>query len=251
MSTNIARLPRMAAVKTTPKRPSTPRPTGARRRAGAQLARRSDGLGTRLREARERVGITVRGLARTVGVSASLISQIETGRVMPSVATLYAIANELNLLVDDLFRDPTPAPRSRGAKSSVAPTGPVQRGGERRSIRLAAGVRWELLTPAPDDDVEFLYVVYDVGGASCAENALQRHGGKEYAYIISGRLGVRIGFEQFELAAGDSITFDAQMPHRLWAIGDEPAIAIWVVRNRRGVVHAATADRTAAVAHRG
>ena len=52
-----------------------------------------------------------------------------------------------------------------------------------------------------------------------------RHGGKEYAYILRGHLGIKIGFEEFELGPGDSIAFDAQMPHRLWTIGPEPAEA--------------------------
>ena len=52
--------------------------------------------------------------------------------------------------------------------------------------------------------------------------------------MMSGRLGVRIGFEEFELEPGDSITFDAQMPHRLWTIGKKPAEALWVVYNRHG-----------------
>jgi transcriptional regulator with XRE-family HTH domain len=74
-------------------------------------------LGTRLREGRERKGFTVRGLARYVGVSPSLVSQIERGRVMPSVGTLYTIANELELLVDDLFRD-AGAPREERIKTA-------------------------------------------------------------------------------------------------------------------------------------
>ena len=52
--------------------------------------------------------------------------------------------------------------------------------------------------------------------------------------MLSGRLGIKIGFEEFELGTGDSITFDAQMPHRLWTIGKKPAEAIWVVYNRHG-----------------
>ena len=111
--------------------------------------------------------------------------------------------------------------------------GPVQRRDRRKTIRLASGVRWERLTAAPDKEVEFLRVVYDVGGASCDKDALMRHGGREYAFMISGRLGVRIGFEEFELGPGDSVSFDAQTPHRLWTMGDEPAVAIWVVLNRR------------------
>ena len=187
----------------------------------------------RLRQARERRGFTVRGLARYVGVSPSLVSQIERGRVMPSVGTLYNIANQLELVVDDLFRD-AGAPRADRAKVSEDARDPVQRAKNRNTIRLAEGVRWERLTPQPDPEVEFLYVVYEVGAASCDQDSLIRHGGKEYAYMMSGRLGIKIGFEEFELGPGDSITFDAQMPHRLWTIGKKPAEAIWVVYNRHG-----------------
>jgi transcriptional regulator with XRE-family HTH domain len=193
----------------------------------------SSHLGSRLREAREQKGFTVRGLARYVGVSPSLVSQVERGRVMPSVGTLYAIANQLELVVDDLFRD-AGAPRHERARPSGDAADPVQRGSNRKTIRLAEGVRWERLTPRPDPEVEFLYVVYEAGAESCDKDSLIRHGGKEYAYMIGGRLGLKIGFEEFELGPGDSITFDAQMPHRLWTIGKKPAEAIWVVYNRHG-----------------
>ena len=208
------------------------RPEGAREKMSA-------GLGSRLRVAREQKGMTVRGLARYVGVSPSLVSQIERSRVMPSVGTLYAIANELGLVVDDLFKGPV----SRSKGSERVPDGessfadiqnPVLTPGQRKTISLADGVRWERLTPVPDKDLEFLIVVYNVGAESCPKDALIRHGGKEYAYLISGRLGIKISFEEFELGPGDSISFDAQMPHRLWTVGKEPAVAVWVVLNRHG-----------------
>src|SRR5579862_6057811 len=81
-------------------------------------------LGVRLREGRERKGFTVRGLARYVGVSPSLVSQLERGKVMPSVGTLYAIANQLELVVDDLFRD-AGVPRSERTKASGDGANPV------------------------------------------------------------------------------------------------------------------------------
>jgi transcriptional regulator with XRE-family HTH domain len=192
----------------------------------------SDRLGTRLRGAREKAGVSVRGLARKLGVSASLVSQIEHGHVMPSVGTLYAMANELGLLVDDLFRDGDAATQPDRSAGGTATPGPVQRSRGRETIHLSGGVRWERLTPTSDAEVEFLYVVYDVGATSCEEDALIRHGGKEYAYMLSGRLGIRVGFEEFELRPGDSISFDAQNPHRLWTIGNRPAVAVWVVLNR-------------------
>lgn len=196
----------------------------------ASRAAASDGLGIRLRGAREKAGVSVRGLARTLGVSASLVSQIERGHVMPSVGTLYAMANELGLLVDDLFRTRQAKPRPDAPAAATA--GPVQRPGGRETIHLSGGVRWERLTPTSDAQVEFLYVVYDVGATSCEEDALIRHGGNEYAYLLSGRLGIRLGDEEFELKPGDSIAFAAQVPHRLWTIGNRPAVAIWVVLNR-------------------
>jgi hypothetical protein len=99
---------------------------------------------------------------------------------MPSVGTLYAITNELELVVDDLFRD-AGAPRAERAARSHDASDPLQRPHDRKTIRLAEGVRWERLTPRPDPEVEFLFVVYAVGAESCDKDSLIRHGGKEYA----------------------------------------------------------------------
>ena len=64
-------------------------------------------------------------------------------------------------------------------------------------------------------------------------DALMTHGGKEYGYVSSGTLGVRVGFDEYELGPGDSIAFHSTSPHRLWTIGDEPAHALWVVIGRK------------------
>ncbi len=176
--------------------------------------------------AREAAGITVRELARRVGVTPSLISQVERGLAMPSVGTLLEIASTLHLDIGDLFKSEVRPVRSAA--------GLVQRSGSRTTIRLASGVRWERLTAAPDSEVEFLYAVYKPGSASCGEDSMLRHGGREYAYLVSGRLGVKIGFEEYQLGPGDSISFDAQMPHRLWCVGRRPAVGIWIIIRRHG-----------------
>jgi transcriptional regulator with XRE-family HTH domain len=62
-------------------------------------------IGARLRVARRALGVSVRGLAREIGVSASLISQIETDKSSPSVSTLYAITTALGISIEDLFGD--------------------------------------------------------------------------------------------------------------------------------------------------
>ena len=183
-------------------------------------------VGHRLRTERERVGIGLRELARRVGVSPSLVSQIELDRVNPSVSTLYAIVTELGMTMSDVF-DEQPEQRlvQRG-------DGLAERPETRQVINLASGVRWERLTPVRDRDVEFLFVVYPVGAASCPEDALVTHGGREYGYVSSGTLGVQVGFEMYELGPGGSIAFDSSSPHRLWTIGREPVHAIWVVIGR-------------------
>ena len=187
-------------------------------------------VGGRLRAERERLGISLRELARRVGVSPSLVSQIELDRVNPSVSTLYALVTELGMTMSDVFGD-----SRSGERLGAQPRGGDgldERPETRRVINLASGVRWERLTPHSDRDVEFLYVVYPVGAASCPEDALMTHGGKEYGYVTSGTLGVRVGFEEYVLGPGGSIGFDSSSPHRLWAIGDEPVHAIWVVIGR-------------------
>jgi transcriptional regulator with XRE-family HTH domain len=188
-------------------------------------------VGSRLRAERERRGVSLRELARRVGVSPSLVSQIELDRVNPSVSTLYALVTELGVTMSDVFGDETqPGPqvvRERPDDGGIVATP------ETRSVlNLASGVRWERLTPASDPEVEFLYVVYPVGAESCSDDALVTHGGREYGYVSSGTLGVRVGFDEYVLGPGASIAFDSSSPHRLWTIGDEPVRAIWVVIGR-------------------
>jgi transcriptional regulator with XRE-family HTH domain len=187
-------------------------------------------VGGRLREHRERRGISLRELARRVGVSPSLVSQIELDRVNPSVSTLYALVTELGMTMSEVFGDARPGepivrPRAGGDGLAESPE-------TRRVVDLSSGVRWERLTRHRDPEVEFLHVVYPVGAESCPDDALITHGGREYGYVESGTMGVRVGFDEYELGPGGSISFDSSSPHRLWAIGAEPVHAIWVVIGR-------------------
>src|SRR5216117_4176413 len=105
-------------------------------------------VGSRLRAERERRGISLRELARRVGVSPSLVSQIELDRVNPSVSTLYALVTELGMTMSDVFGDSRPGERAAPQLSSA--DGLAQQPEGRRVINLASGVRWERLTPHSD-----------------------------------------------------------------------------------------------------
>ena len=206
-----------------------PQSTGAKRLRDLS-AEFQDGVGQRLRAEREGHGLSLRELARRLAISPSALSQIETGRSRPSVGTLYAIVSELGLSLDELFGSARVT-----ADSGPAETGDVvQRGDGRNVIDLESGVRWERLTPHAERDADFLYVVYEVGGASSRPGTHMRHMGREYGVVLSGRLRVTIGFdEEHELGPGDSIAFDSTRPHRLENAGDVPVEAIWFVAGRR------------------
>ncbi len=146
--------------------------------APGERQRLRDDLGQRLRHARERKNIGLRELARRLGVSPSLISQIETGKTEPSINTLFAMVSELELSVNEIVfdaersGDQIPArPPSRGVPEAPAsgdrrpvaaepPGSPVQHSGNRTSISLESGVSWQRLTAQPDHNVDFLYLRY-------------------------------------------------------------------------------------------
>ena len=160
------------------------------------------------------------------------------GQSKPSVSTLYAIVTELDVSLDDVFRvhdDELSIATAVGAESDSAVVArPVVHPTERHVVELDSGVIWERLTSHEHEDVDFLHVIYDVGGSSASDERLMRHPGREYGYVLSGRLGVRLGFEQHELGPGDSIAFDSTTPHRLWNLGDEAVHGIWFVVGRDG-----------------
>ena len=166
-------------------------------------------IGARLAAHRAQRGIKVSALARQIGVSPSLISQIERGQSRPSVSTLFALAEALDVPVDAFFRDgdrSQPAPGPSGSASSARPRRAIASSAtwygaaERSAIDIEGGVRWERLTPAPLDDLEFMELVYGPGAESHA--ALYRHPGMEMVLVLSGTLVIFLGFERYELEAG-------------------------------------------------
>jgi transcriptional regulator with XRE-family HTH domain len=190
-----------------------------------------DAIGHRLREERVRAGLSQRELARRLGLSASLISQLESGQSRPSVGTLYSIVTELGVSLDQVIRGSELAGAVGGDGDGAEPK-PVVHPGERAAIELDSGVRWEELAAHREDGVDFLEAIYEVGGASTPDRSLMRHHGREYGYVVSGTLGIQIGFQEHELHPGDSVAFDSTVPHRLFNMGEVPVHAIWFVVGR-------------------
>jgi transcriptional regulator with XRE-family HTH domain len=214
-------------------------------------------VGAQLRQRRFESGMSLRELARRLDVSPSLVSQIETGKVQPSVRTLYAIVSELGLSLDAIFElvgstGHVVAEAPEQSSSTSAPTAPVpsrpvvsdeprsdggaivHRANERRTIELEAGVRWERMMAWDEPDVEFMVTVYGVGGSSSGDGNLMRHSGREFGLVLSGTLNVTVGFGEHVLEPGDSISFQSTIPHRLRNDGDVEVRAVWVTLGRYG-----------------
>lgn len=205
-------------------------------------------LGARLREERLKRGISLRGLARDVGVSASMISQIETAKSQPSVSTLYAITSALGISIEDVFSPPdatapTPAAVSTLTVEHGLPVpvqavlesirgrrrGPLVRPDGRQILTLDSGVTWELLGELPQHPVDFMLVTYAPGGTSSSTGGLMRHSGSEFGFLLSGELVLTLGFEEIVLQPGDAISFESTTPHGYRNDGTEPAVGVWFV----------------------
>lgn len=200
-------------------------------------------LGQRIREERIRRGVSLRTLASEVGVSASMISQIENGKSQPSVSTLYAITSALGISIQDVFDTPLQEPDERVVGAAGPPTtvlealgssrgrriGPIVRPEERQALTLDTGVIWERLGELPPHSVDFLLVTYPPGGTSSSTGGLMRHPGSEFGYLIRGELTLTLGFKEISLAPGDAISFESTTPHSYRNDGTEPAVGVWFV----------------------
>jgi DNA-binding XRE family transcriptional regulator/quercetin dioxygenase-like cupin family protein len=216
-------------------------------------------VGSLIRRERQNQGLSLRELARRVGVSASMLSQVETGRTRPSVSTIYAIATELGLSIDALLSDreaavatATAAAAGETAADGAVVAGPRVRRGpvgsaaaaadlasqlvrpeQRRKLELESGVTWELLSDLLPHLVDFMFVTYEPGGRSSSSGKLMRHTGTEFAFLVRGKLKIQVGFDEYVLQAGDALAFDSSEPHLLVNEGIEPAEGIWFVLGRR------------------
>ncbi|MFB2579893.1 helix-turn-helix domain-containing protein [Herbiconiux sp. P15] len=205
-------------------------------------------VGERIRVVRQAQGLSLRELGSRVGVSASFLSQVELGRAMPSMGTLWTIVSELDLSLDALLGAesgsatgaPSPCPDSLGASgfrrlTSVGIPG-LQRAAAAPDIRIG-GVRWERLTPTDDPLVEFVRVTYSPGSESCPADNMMRHTGWEYMHVMSGQMDLQVGFDRDTVQPGDSLTFEASVPHRIVNPYDIDCISLWAVVGRHGYGH--------------
>jgi transcriptional regulator with XRE-family HTH domain len=188
-------------------------------------------IGEELRRVRLSRKLSLRNVASAVGVSASLLSQVETGKTQPSVSTLYALVNHLGVSLDGLMKgiSQSDGTASDGSVYEDGHHGIVQRRSENPLIEMENGVVWERLADGGRDDADPLMVTYEPGSSSSVEGKMMRHDALEYGLIIEGTLTLRIEDDVYEIYPGDSFSFDANRLHMFENNSAKPARGIWFV----------------------
>lgn len=178
-------------------------------------------IGEKLRALRLRKKMGLVELGQHTKLSPALISKIERGRLFPTLPTLLRIAMVFSVGIDFFFTDD----RKRRVLA-------ISRHKER--LRFPAG--------ATASEAAYSFESLDFGATERKLNAyyaefhridatkvhLHQHDGVEFLYVLSGRLGLRVGSEDILLEGRDSIYFDSSVPHGYWKASDQKTTAIVV-----------------------
>ena len=167
-------------------------------------------LGQNIRSFRQAGGLTLDQFARAVGVSRSLLSQVERGKASPSIGTLRNVARVLGVPIAALFTGGT---ETDGETDRYGRRIIVRRDERRTLDHLhAEGISYGLLTPDINRKVEFLHIEMAPGARTPADGNSE-HNAEENQYCLEGSYVLCVDGQEFELKAGDSASFDASVPH--------------------------------------
>jgi len=176
-------------------------------------------IGSRVRSLREAMGYSLRDLAERSGVSAPMLSQVERGETSPTLAVAAKIATGLELTLSQLLR--------LDEDGHVV----VIRKAERRRRKRAGHTVEELTPPLPGQraDVSMHRLAPGAATGGPDDPPLHEPGSRETAVATEGSLVLVVDGRRHALGAGDSVTFDADLPHHFENTGDDEAVMMAVV----------------------
>jgi len=175
----------------------------------------TEDLGGRVRAFREMRGLSLRSLGGRAGVSPSLLSQLENGRVNTSIGSLRRIAQALGIALTDLFDDQASVPRH------------LLRKADRPELPMEPGTRKYAITRPPLHHLEVYVAEFDPG-CSTGDDAYVHGDSQEILLVQTGRVVLWLNSEACELSAGDSIEYRSSVPHRVTNPGDVMAEVLWI-----------------------
>jgi transcriptional regulator with XRE-family HTH domain len=175
-------------------------------RESRERRRRRPRVGARIRATRTERGLTLSQVGASTGLNVGYLSQVETDKASPSLETLAAIADALDVPITWLLVDAAPRPR-------------VVRREERRGVEEAPGLRVEEVDGGHARGLRIVEAIAAPGTRS----AIMTDAGEEHHVVMAGRVRLRQGTFEAELGPGDYLVWDGTFPHEAEAVGEEPA----------------------------
>jgi len=186
----------------------------------------SSAVGGRIRALREAMGLSLRELGKRAGVSAPMLSQVERGETSPTLAVAAKIAAGLELTLSQLLR------LDEGEHVAIS------RAGERRVLERGGHRIEELTPPLPGQRADVSLHTLDAGATTGGRDDPPMHepGSRETAVVLAGTLILVVEGTRHELSEGDSVTFDADLPHHFGNEGEGTTrfVAVIAAGLRRG-----------------
>jgi transcriptional regulator with XRE-family HTH domain len=200
--------------------------TGTRRKNGSNTEGKSPFMsdanegeirvGDRLREIRLKFGLSIRALAEQSGLNVNTLSLIENGRTSPSVSTLQQLGQSLRVPISAFFET------DHGEKKVV-----FQKNGTRPHAAFAHGLMEDMGAGMPRFGAEPLIVTLNPSADSGKTPIV--HTGREFVYCVEGKVAYTVDTETYVLEPGDSLLFEAYLPHHWKNLVTVPSRALLVL----------------------
>lgn len=172
-------------------------------------------LGQQIKDKRLSLNLNISDVAEKSQLSKSLISQVERGKVVPSVVNVVKIADALGCTIAEFFTE----------EDDVFS---IKKEASRNIVFVDEGhKKYEFLAPIHGRKIESILITLDKSWNP--DNNLVTHEGEEAGYILDGSMVVNLNGERHILHKGDSIYFSSTTPHMYESYDDEKCISIWAM----------------------
>ncbi|MFC2124561.1 helix-turn-helix domain-containing protein [Bacteroidota bacterium] len=178
-----------------------------------------DQIGKRIKKKRESLGFQIKELSIKIGVTSSLISQIEKGKAFPSIVTLVKIAETLQTTVGELI----------GENENLVQH-PLLKSNERRLAKKNKNGTSLYLLSYHDPSKQIEPYIIQFGKNSDSEGIMtSNYPGQEFCFVLKGRFEALINEKQYSLSEGDGFYFNSSKRHLFRNISGKEAEMLWII----------------------
>ncbi|MGC8782459.1 MAG: helix-turn-helix domain-containing protein [Anaerolineae bacterium] len=171
-------------------------------------------VGERIRRRRQELGLTLRELARRIGMTAGYLSRVENQQITPSLDALQAIAAALRVPMFYFLES--------------APNEPVVRAGARRRLSFPdSHLAYELLTPANSGQLMAVLIRLEPGARRVTPPLVQPN--EQMMFVLEGRLMINVDGTTYTLDKHDSIYYNGNLLREFACVGDRDVVVLCVI----------------------